>query len=203
MQEQFKHCSDEALVRLAQAGDAPASEALIRRYREVLRGKARTYYIMGAEEEDVIQEAMIGLFKAMKAYDPTRNASFRTYAEICMNRQIYDAIKAANRKKHVPLNTSISLSRPMEDTSDHTLEDMLPSLSAGDPEADMVIQEVMTQIRENHMGLFSPMEQKVCQYYMEGKSYREIAEKLGKSPKAVYNAMERNKQKILAFMAGE
>ncbi|MGI6722288.1 MAG: sigma-70 family RNA polymerase sigma factor [Anaerovoracaceae bacterium] len=200
MPGKYEKVSHEELALMAQLGDQEAEEYLIRQYRDVVRGKAHTYFIMGADSEDVIQEAMIGLFKAIKSYEPGKDASFHTYAELCINRQIYDAIKAANRKKHSPLNTSVSLSRPVEESSEQTLEETIPAMEGGDPEMSLVLQDVMKFIEDNESGTFSDMEKEVWSGYMNGESYPEIAEKLHKNQKAVYNAMERTKKKILAFL---
>lgn len=192
--------SDEQLVRLAQADDQEALEFLIRKYMGVVKGKKRSYFIMGAEDDDVVQEGTIGLLKAIRGYDLKREASFASFAELCINRQILSAIKAANRKKHAPLNTSVSLHVPLETESNQALEDIISSTDVTDPEAMVILEELIAHVNRNEEKLFSPLERKVWSRYMQGKSYSSIAIELGKSSKAVYNAMERAKKKILASL---
>jgi RNA polymerase sporulation-specific sigma factor len=193
--------SDEQLVRLAQADDQEALEFLIRKYMGVVKGKKHSYFIMGAEDDDVVQEGTIGLLKAIRGYHFDRESSFASFAELCINRQILSAIKAANRKKHAPLNTSVSLNQPIETESNQALEDIISSVDIIDPEAMVILEELIDHINRNEDGLFSPLEIKVWSLYMQGKSYANIALELGKSSKAIYNAMERAKKKILASLA--
>lgn len=200
MENNLNRLSDEQLVRLAQADDQEALEHLIRKYMSVVKGKKRTYFIMGAGEDDVVQEGTIGLLKAIRGYRFNREASFASFAELCINRQIMSAIKAANRKKHAPLNTSVSLSQPLEETSDQVLGDVLSSDTVVDPEAMVILEELLDHINNNEEKLFSPLELKVWSRYMQGQSYGEIAAALDKSSKAIYNAMERAKKKILTSL---
>jgi RNA polymerase sporulation-specific sigma factor len=193
--------SDEQLVRLAQADDQEALEFLIRKYMGVVKGKKHSYFIMGAEDDDVVQEGTIGLLKAIRGYHSNREASFASFAELCINRQILSAIKAANRKKHAPLNTSVSLHQPIENDSNQALEDIISSGDIIDPEAMVILEELIEHINRNEDKLFSPLELKVWSLYMQGKSYASIALELDKSSKAIYNAMERAKKKILASLA--
>jgi RNA polymerase sporulation-specific sigma factor len=193
--------SDEQLVRLAQADDQEALEFLIRKYMGVVKGKKHSYFIMGAEDDDVVQEGTIGLLKAIRGYHPHREASFASFAELCINRQILSAIKAANRMKHAPLNTSVSLHQPIENDSNQALEDIISSGDIIDPEAMVILEELIEHINRNEDKLFSPLELKVWSLYMQGKSYASIALELDKSSKAIYNAMERAKKKILASLA--
>ena len=200
MENNMDLLSDEQLVRLAQAGDQEALEYLIRKYMGVVKGKKHSYFIMGAEDDDVVQEGTIGLLKAIRGYHFDREASFASFAELCINRQILSAIKAANRKKHAPLNTSVSLNRPLESESNQALEDILSSGSMMDPEAMVILEELMDHINKNEDKLFSPLELKVWRLYMQGQSYTDISLSVGKSSKAIYNAMERAKKKILASL---
>jgi len=200
MENNLEMLSDEQLVRLAQADDQEALEFLIRKYMGVVKGKKRSYFIMGAEDDDVVQEGTIGLLKAIRGYDLKREASFASFAELCINRQILSAIKAANRKKHAPLNTSVSLHVPLETESNQALEDIISSTDVNDPEAMVILEELIEHVNRNEEKLFSPLERKVWSRYMQGKSYSSIAIELGKSSKAVYNAMERAKKKILASL---
>lgn len=201
MENNLELLSDEQLVRLAQADDQEALEFLIRKYMGVVKGKKHSYFIMGAEDDDVVQEGTIGLLKAIRGYDFKREASFASFAELCINRQILSAIKAANRKKHGPLNTSVSLHVPLEAESNQALEDIISSVDVVDPEAMVILEELIEHVNQNEEKLFSPLERNVWSRYMQGKSYSSIALELGKTPKAVYNAMERAKKKILASLA--
>ena len=199
--DMFDRMTDEEIVLHAQSGNDAAHEYLIRKFADVVRSKPKVYFIQGSDSEDVIQEAMIGLFKAIKTYDGKQAASFRTYAEQCINHQIYDAIKAANRKKHKPLNTSVSLSTPVTENGEQALEETIPGPVVEDPEVMTILHDVMSYIANNESGMFSDLEIEVWNQYMNGSSFAEIAEKTGKNQKAVYNAMERTKKKIRGFLA--
>lgn len=201
MDKGYDKLADEQLVETAQAGNLDAEEYLIRKYKEVVRNRAQLYFIMGADGEDVVQEGMIGLFKAIKSYNSTKDASFHTFAELCINRQIITAIKTASRLKHSPLNTSISLNKPIsEEDAEGTLEETLCSDSNSDPEAQLMLKDVVEAIISNEGKIFSKFEMQVWNEYLQGKSYREIARDLEKSPKAVDNAIQRTKKKILAYL---
>lgn len=202
MEQDYNKMTDESLALLAQKGDSEAEEFLIRKYKGVVRGKARIYFIAGAEAEDVIQEGMIGIFKAIKSYDKNRNASFHTFAQLCINRQIVSAIKAASRRKHSPLNSSVSLNKPVvgEENEEGTLGETLSSEVHADPETMLVYKEIIDYIMHNEGGMFSDFELKVWNERMKGKTYTQIAEELNKSPKAIDNAMQRTKKKIVAYM---
>nr|WP_305146664.1 RNA polymerase sporulation sigma factor SigH [Anaerovorax odorimutans] len=193
--------TDEQLVEIAQGGNLEAEEFLIRKYKEVVSSRSKLYFIMGADGEDVVQEGMIGLFKAIKSYDSSKDASFHTFAELCVNRQIITAIKTASRLKHSPLNTSISLNKPVSDEEpDGTLEETLSAGSNSDPEAQLVLKDVFASIISNEGNIFSKFEMQVWNEYLQGKNYRQIAESLEKSPKAVDNAIQRTKKKILMYL---
>lgn len=200
MESDFTGLSHEDLAVLAQGGREDAEEYLIRQYKDVVRSKAHTYFIIGAQVEDVVQEGMIGLFKAIKSYNAGRETTFRTYAERCITRQILDAIKAANRKKHSPLNTSVSLNRPVVSESAKTLEEVIVGRENVDPEELLLAKDLIDFVRINEKKKFSPLEVQVWNEYMTGKSYAEIALALGKKPKSIYNAMERIKKKISMYL---
>ena len=194
--------TDEQLAKQAQNGSLDAEEYLIRKYKEVVRTRSQLYFIMGADGEDVVQEGMIGLFKAIRSYDARRETSFHTFAELCINRQILTAIRQASRRKHSPLNTSVSLNRPLSDEDpEGTLEETLRSDSNSEPEAQLMLKDVAKMIRSNEGNLFSAFELQVWNEYLQGKSYRQIAEDLGKSTKAVDNAMQRTKKKIITWLS--
>ncbi len=192
------HTDELALIAAAQAGDEAASAAIVTRYRAFVRCKARSYFLAGADRDDVVQEGMIGLYKAIRDYDPDRQASFRSFAELCVTRQLITAIKSATRQKHTPLNTYVSLNRSthMEEEGDRVLEDILAAKEVCDP-ADIVISAwETTNIREGFMQVLSPFESEVLRLYVEGKSYQEVADLLGRHVKSVDNALQRVKRKI-------
>lgn len=192
--------TDEVLAGLAQAGDREAEDILIRRYVEMIRGKAHLYFIVGADSEDVIQEGMIGLFKAIHDYSGNREATFKTFAELCINRQILTAVKTASRRKHQPLNDSVSLSTPVDETGGGTLEESLGGDMASNPEAVFMENTLSSLLTDENSTLFSSMERRVLKEYLAGKKYPEIAQSLGKSYKAVDNAMQRIRRKISEYM---
>lgn len=195
------HYTEEELVNLAQQGDEDAEEYLIQKYKDVVKTKAHLYFMVGADREDVVQEGMIGIFKAIRSYDPDRRASFHTFAELCINRQIITAIKRASRLKHAPLNTSVSLSKPLsEENESNTLEETLFSDSNSDPEARLLLKEVVDYINGNGADIFSDLELKVWYEYLQGNSYTQIAQQMGKTPKAIDNAIQRTKRKIAMYL---
>ena len=196
----FDNISQEELAVLAQQGDREAEEYLIRGYKDLVKIKAHCYFIAGADAEDVVQEGMIGLFNAIMTYEEGHETSFKTYAELCINRQIFSAIRTAGRKKHSPLNMSVSLSSPLEPESEQTLEELIPGPDEADPARLMFLKDVVKYVTLNENGQFSSFELEVWNDYMQGKSYKEISEKLGKNQKAVYNAMDRIKKKIYVFL---
>lgn len=197
----FQGKTDEELVKLAQMGDEDAEEYLIGRYKELVKSKSHLYFMAGADREDIVQEGMIGMFKAIRSYEMEKDASFRTFAELCINRQIITAIKGATRLKHSPLNTSVSLSRPMSENDEtaQTLAETLSSDSTSDPEALLLLKEVANYIVGNGTDIFSDLEMKVWSEYLHGKSYTDIAKQMGKSPKAIDNAIQRTKRKLSLY----
>lgn len=202
MESKYEQMTDEYLAQLAQEGSIDAEEFLIRKYKDLVRGRARLYFIMGADGDDVVQEGMIGIFKAIRSYDKTRDASFHTFAGLCIDHQITTAIKTASRLKHSPLNTSISLNKPVSD--DDLGETLLETLSTGsnsDPEALLVLKDIVENILSNDNRIFSDFEMKVWNEYLQGKGYRQIADEMGKPTKAVDNAMQRTKKKIFAYIS--
>ena len=199
MENKFTEFTDEQLVKQAQDGDMLAEEYLIRKYKELVRKKSKIYFIIGADGDDVVQEGMIGLFKAIHSFGEDGGASFRTFADMCVNRQIISAIRTASRKKHEPLNESVSLNDPVkEDEPEITLQEMLRAGSEMEPEQELLMKALLEEINNNENKVFSPFETEVWQAYLKGRNYREIAEELGKSPKAVDNAIQRTKKKIMA-----
>ncbi|HVM20992.1 MAG TPA: RNA polymerase sporulation sigma factor SigH [Egibacteraceae bacterium] len=193
--------SDEELVRNAWSGDDSALETLLQRYRNFVRMKARSYFLVGADREDVVQEGMIGLYKAIRDYDPSREASFRGFAELCITRQIITAIKTATRQKHAPLNSYVSLYLPAytDDEPDHEIVEQFVS-DAADP-ADSVVSSQELAVLEEYFGdILSDLEAEVLQRYIEGQSYQEIAVELDRHVKSIDNALQRIKRKLDAYL---
>ena len=193
--------TDEQLVKMAQEGSETAEEILIEKYKGLVKNKAKTYYITGADSEDVVQEGMIGLFKAIRSFDADKQAAFKTFADTCVNSQILSAIKKANRKRHKPLNESVSLSKEVDDdTKDISVGDILQASMDNDPEALLLLQEVVEYLKAYDSGIFSRSEREVWVEKLKGKNYIEIADALGKSPKSIDNALQRIKKKIVAYL---
>lgn len=188
--------SDAELVRLARGGDDLALADLLTRHRGFARTKARTYFLVGAEAEDLVQEAMIGLYKAVRDFDPDRDVAFRSFAEVCVSRQLITAIKAGNRHKHGPLNASVSLDRRYRPGDERVLGDTLAAPRAQDP-AELVISAERIRALQRHLdAVLSDLEVEVLRLFVEGKSYGEIAACLHRHVKAVDNALQRAKRKI-------
>lgn len=196
--------TDESIVKMAQEGSSTAYEYLINKYKELAKKKSKSYFIAGGDMEDVVQEGMIGIFKAIRDYDETQEASFRTFAELCVNRQIITAIKAANRQKHQILNESVSLNAQTETAENDepaALSERLAANSADtDPEAMMLMREVVDFLKANEQNIFSPLEKKVWNHMLKGEEYREIAGHLHRSNKTVDNVIQRIKKKIQRFL---
>jgi RNA polymerase sporulation-specific sigma factor len=191
--------SDEDLAERARQGNDEAIETLLNRYRHYARAKARTYFLAGADKEDIVQEGMIGLFKAIRDFKADRNSAFRAFAELCITRQIITAIKTATRQKHIPLNSYVSLNKQSgsdDDDDGRSLGDVLISLDAVDP-ADLVVSaEEIASIKDSMSRVLSDLETEVLQLYMDGKSYQEIAGYLGRHVKSIDNALQRIKRKL-------
>ena len=189
---------DEELVLAARAGDDAALSALLTKYRAFARVKARSYFLVGADREDIVQEGMIGLYKAVRDFNGEMESSFRSFAELCVTRQIITAIKTATRQKHGPLNNYVSFSRPVsvDDDGERVLADVLPTVSVSDP-ADLVISaERIRALQEHFDEVLSELETEVLRLYVEGKSYQEIAELLQRHVKSIDNALQRIKRKL-------
>ena len=199
--EKFGEKSDEDVVQLCHEGDAEAEEYLLNKYKNFVRSKARSYFLIGADHEDIVQEGMIGLYKAIRDYRPERLSSFRAFAELCITRQIITAIKTATRQKHIPLNSYISLNKPLYDEeSDRTLLDIIMEGSAGNPEDLIINQENLGNIHQKINEVLSPLEQEVLSAYLDGKSYQEIAKTLGRHVKSIDNALQRVKRKLEKYL---
>ena len=191
--------SDEALIARIRQGDHTAEGLLYDRYKQLVRSRAHSYFLIGADHEDLVQEGMIGLYKAVCEYDESKAASFKSFAELCITRQILSAIKQATRKKHGPLNNYVSLNRSETSDGDLTLLDTVRSLSVADPEDVVIGRENFDQLVQHLNNVLSPMEQRVLNLYLCGYSYPQIAAKLEKPAKSVDNAMQRVKRKLEGF----
>ena len=198
---ELEHLTDEEIVELAKYGNVGALEFLINKYKNFVRAKARTYFLIGADREDIIQEGMIGLYKAIRDYRYDRQASFRAFAEICVTRQIITAIKTATRQKHIPLNSYVSLNKPVfDEESERTLGEVVVTEKDGNPEDLFINQENLMDIESTMNKILSPLEQEVVGLYLEGKSYQEIAEQLDRHVKSVDNALQRVKRKLEQYL---
>lgn len=188
---------DEEAVIESQNGDTRAQEYLISKYENFVKSKAKSYFLIGADKEDIYQEGMIGLYKAIRDYKQDKLTSFKAFAELCITRQIITAIKTATRQKHIPLNTYVSLNKPIyEEESDRTLLDVLAGLRIADPEELIISQEQMQYIEEEIAKALSDLEMEVLQSYLDGKSYQEIACDLDRHAKSIDNALQRVKRKL-------
>jgi RNA polymerase sporulation-specific sigma factor len=188
--------ADELLVLAAKGGDAAAMDVLLDKYRNLVKTRARSFFIMGADRDDVFQEGMIGLFKAVRDFRSEKLSNFRAFATLCVNRQIMTALKAATRQKHVALNTSVSLHRPVFDDGAVTLLDIVESPRSVDPLDRVIRQETDGAVQRCMRERLSDFERGVLSLYLDGKTYREISDLLERGPKAVDNALQRIKRKI-------
>jgi len=197
----YTEMTDEEIVDLAQQGDQFAIEFLVDKYKNFVRAKARSYFLIGADKEDIIQEGMIGLFKAIRDYRLDKLTSFRAFAELCITRQIITAIKTATRQKHIPLNSYVSLNKPIYDEeSDRTLIDILSTNKITNPEDIIISREEFIFIEKKMGEILSSLEWKVLMAYLEGKSYQEIAAELKRHVKSIDNALQRVKRKLEKYL---
>lgn len=192
---------DEEVVEFARDGDEDALEYLITKYKNFVRAKARAYFLIGADREDIVQEGMIGLYKAIRDFRMDKLSSFRAFAELCITRQMITAIKTATRQKHIPLNSYISLNKPIYDEdSDRTLMDVISGTKITDPEELIISREEFDNIEEKMGEILSSLEWKVLMAYLEGKSYQEIAKDLHRHVKSIDNALQRVKRKLERYL---
>ncbi|WP_341479095.1 RNA polymerase sporulation sigma factor SigH [Heliobacterium chlorum] len=199
--DDFEQLVDEEVVELAKEGDEEALEYLINKYKNFVRAKARSYFLIGADREDIIQEGMIGLYKAIRDFRCDKLSSFRAFAELCITRQIITAIKTATRQKHIPLNSYVSLNKPIYDEdSDRTLLDVISGTKITDPEELIISREEFDDIEEKMGEILSSLEWKVLMSYLEGKSYQEIAVDLKRHVKSIDNALQRVKRKLEKYL---
>ncbi len=198
---QYDVMLDEEIVEDAKKGNIEAQEYLINKYKNFVRAKARSYFLIGADREDIVQEGMIGLYKAIRDFKRDKLSSFRAFAEMCITRQIITAIKTATRQKHIPLNSYVSLNKPIYDEdSDRTLLDVLTGSKVTDPEHLIISREEFYAIEEKMGEVLSKLEWKVLMAYLEGKSYQEIAKELNRHVKSIDNALQRVKRKLERFL---
>ena len=195
--ERYEEMPDEEIALLARDGDDAAQEFLLNKYKNFVRSKARSYFLIGADHEDIVQEGMIGLFKAIRDFRPDKLSSFRAFAELCVTRQIITAIKTATRQKHIPLNSYVSLNRPIYDEeSDRTLMDVLSEVQMAGPEELLISREDYSSVENRISEVLSDLEMEVLNSYLEGKSYQEIARDLHRHVKSIDNALQRVKRKL-------
>lgn len=195
--EEFFNKLDEEVVLEAKDGNVRAQEYIISKYERFVKAKSRSYFLIGADKEDIYQEGMIGLYKAIRDFKPDKLTSFKAFAELCITRQIITAIKTATRQKHIPLNTYVSLNKPIyEEESDRTLLDVLVGLKITDPEEVVISKEEMANIEKEIGKVLSDLEMEVLMSYLDGKSYQEIACDLDRHAKSIDNALQRVKRKL-------
>ncbi|MEY9977111.1 RNA polymerase sporulation sigma factor SigH [Lysinibacillus sp. RC79] len=195
--QDFERFNDEELIEMVHQGNTDALDYLITKYRLLVRAKARSYFLIGADKEDIVQEGMIGLYKAIRDFKGDKLASFRAFAELCITRQIITAIKTATRQKHIPLNSYVSLDKPIfDEESDRTLMDVLTGAIMDDPEELMIHREEFDYLEEKMGEILSELELQVLALYLDGQSYHEISAKLNRHVKSIDNALQRVKRKL-------
>ncbi|WP_238942038.1 RNA polymerase sporulation sigma factor SigH [Bacillus sp. REN10] len=193
--------NDEQLIELVHNGNSDALDYLIHKYRNFVRAKARSYFLIGADREDIVQEGMIGLYKAIRDYKEDKLTTFKAFAELCITRQIITAIKTATRQKHIPLNSYVSLDKPIYDEeSDRTLMDVITGAKAMNPEELIINREQFSSIEDKMNELLSDLERKVLALYLDGQSYQEISEELNRHVKSIDNALQRVKRKLERYL---
>ena len=191
----------QEIVIKASQGDVMALEYLMKKYKNFVRSKAKAYFLVGADKEDIIQEGMIGLYKAIRDYDKDKTTSFKAFAELCITRQIITAIKTATRQKHIPLNSYISLNKPIYDEeSDRTLLDIITGSMITDPEELIISKEELKNIETKMGEILSSLELEVVELYLRGKSYQQIAKRLDRHVKSIDNALQRVKRKLEKYL---
>ncbi len=200
----FVNLPDEEVARLAQEGSRDAEDYLMAKYKNFVRSKARSYFLIGADREDIIQEGMIGLYKAIRDFRPDKLSSFHAFAELCITRQIITAIKTATRQKHIPLNSYVSLNKPLyEEESDRTLMDVLTPSRNQNPEELIISQEDRDAIEAKMSEILSDLEMDVLSSYLQEKSYQEIAQDMQRHVKCIDNALQRVKRKLEKYLASQ
>ena len=197
--ELYEQATDEELIHRLRDGEAPVMDYICEKYKPLVRSKAKSMFILGGDNEDLIQEGMLGLFKAVRDYDSGRDASFFTFADLCISRQMYTAVQASQRKKHIPLNTYVSLYSDMNDQADGDARDLAEALAdkaQQDPEKLFLDKERVDYLEKSIDKELSSFEKEVLDLYLTGMSYSQIAKVLGREEKATDNALQRIKSKI-------
>lgn len=193
--------TDEELLEAVREGNSEALEYLINKYKNFVRAKARSYFLIGADREDIVQEGMIGLYKSIRDFRGDKLASFKAFAELCITRQIITAIKTATRQKHIPLNSYVSLDKPIYDEdSDRTLLDVICGPKVTDPEELMINKEEFNGLEDKMSEILSDLERRVLMLYLDGRSYQEIAVDLDRHVKSIDNALQRVKRKLEKYL---
>jgi RNA polymerase sporulation-specific sigma factor len=201
LNEKYMQFDDDTLIELVHQGDSEVLDYLIQKYRNFVRAKARTYFLIGADKEDIVQEGMIGLYKAIRDFRGDKLSSFKAFAELCITRQIITAIKTATRQKHIPLNSYVSLDKPIyDDESDRTLMDVISGAKVLDPEELIINKEEFDDIEVKMADLLSDLERKVLSLYLDGQTYQEISEELNRHVKSIDNALQRVKRKLERYL---
>ncbi|WP_096202168.1 RNA polymerase sporulation sigma factor SigH [Bacillus sp. FJAT-45350] len=201
VQINFGEIEDEKLVEMVREGESLALEYLINKYKNFVRAKSRSYFLIGADHEDIVQEGMIGLYKAIRDFKGDKLSSFKAFAELCITRQIITAIKTATRQKHIPLNSYVSLDKPLYDEeSDRTLLDVICGTKVTNPEDLIINQEEFDDIELKMGEILSDLEQKVLMLYLDGRSYQEISADLNRHVKSIDNALQRVKRKLERYV---
>ena len=200
----FETLTDEEIIRRVRGGEKEGTDYLLEKYKNLVRKKARALYLIGGDNDDLIQEGMIGLYKAIRDYDVEKENVFRSFASVCIDRQLYNAVKGANRLKNSPLNTYISLDIPVEARGNEengaaTLGEMLEWVGVSNPEDILIDRERVGKIEQYIRQNLSEFEQKVVNLYVDGMNYQQIAKELEKTPKSIDNALQRIKKKLMAF----
>ncbi|KXZ21174.1 RNA polymerase sigma-H factor [Bacillus nakamurai] len=198
---QFCQLEDEQVIEKVHVGDSDALDYLITKYRNFVRAKARSYFLIGADREDIVQEGMIGLYKSIRDFREDKLTSFKAFAELCITRQIITAIKTATRQKHIPLNSYVSLDKPIfDEESDRTLLDVISGAKTLNPEEMIINQEEFDDIEMKMGELLSDLERKVLVLYLDGRSYQEISDDLNRHVKSIDNALQRVKRKLEKYL---
>ena len=201
LDDRYTVMDDEQIIEAVHQGNSEALNFLIKKYRNFVRAKARSYFLIGADKEDIVQEGMIGLYKAIRDYKEDKLTSFKAFAELCITRQIITAIKTATRQKHIPLNSYVSLDKPIyDDESDRTLLDVISGTKVMDPESLIINREEFDNMEDKMAELLSDLERKVLALYLDGQSYQEISEELNRHVKSIDNALQRVKRKLERYL---
>src|SRR5690625_832187 len=202
-QADYHLLTDEEILKRIHSADSMALEYLINKYKNFVRAKARSYFLIGADREDITQEGMIGLYKAIRDFRGDKLSSFKAFAELCITRQIITAIKTATRQKHIPLNSYVSLDKPIYDEeSDRTLLDVICGSAVTDPAELMIHREEFSGLEDKMSEILSELERQVLMLYLDGRSYQEIAQELDRHVKSIDNALQRVKRKLERYLEG-